>query len=114
MPTRLAVTLLLLGAVFAPPAITAQTFSPPEEPRHSMPERGYDLRHLRLDLAFDWEKKEISGTATNTLAPLRSGLDHLEFHAVELAVTRVRLRAASAPANEPGEELPFSLDPAAQ
>ncbi|HEX3530621.1 MAG TPA: M1 family metallopeptidase [Thermoanaerobaculia bacterium] len=114
MPTRLAVTLLLLGSVFAPPATPAQTFSPPEEPRHYMPERGYDLRHLRLDLAFDWEKKEVSGTATNTLAPLRSGLDHLEFHAVDLVVTRVRLRAASAPVKEPGEELPFSLDPAAQ
>jgi len=114
MPTRLAATLLLAGSLCGPLAGAAQTFSPPGEPRHYMPERGYDLRHLRLDLAFDGEKREVAGTATNTLAPLRPGLDHLEFHAVELAVTRVRLRAASAPANEPGEELPFSLDPAAQ
>src|SRR6185369_8387904 len=97
--------LLLLAAATGLPAAEPQSFSPPEEPRHYMPERGYDLRHLRLDLAFDWEKKEVSGTATNTLAPLRPGLDHLEFHAAGLEVARVRLA---------GEELPFSRDPAAQ
>jgi aminopeptidase N len=102
--TRLAVLLLLTSAA-ALAAAEPQAFSPPEEPRHYMPERGYDLRDVRLDLAFDWEKREVSGTATNTLAPLRPGLDHLEFHAAGLEVTRVRLA---------GEELPFSRDPAAQ
>jgi aminopeptidase N len=82
-------------------------FAPPDEPRHDMPERGYDLRHLRLDLSFDMARGEVSGTATNTLAPLRPGLDRLIFHAAELAVRRVRL------AGHEGD-LPFSLDPVAR
>jgi len=102
---------LALGSTAGLEAGERRPFAPPDEPRHYMPERGYDLRHLRLDLTFDWGKRQVAGTATNTLSPLRPGLDHLVFHAAELEVTRVRLIPAGAQA---GEELRFSLDPAAQ
>src|SRR5688500_6176442 len=74
-----------------------------------MPEREYDLLHLRLDLAFDWEQRTVSGTATNTLVPLRPQTGALVFHAVDLEVSRVRLAGSGGTA-----DLRFSLDPAAR
>jgi aminopeptidase N len=88
-----------------------ERFTAPEtEPRY-MPERDYDLLHLRLDLDFDWEERTVSGTATNSLVPLRPGTASLVFHAADLDVIRVRLGDG---AGAQATELPFSLDPAAQ
>lgn len=109
---RLALALLLLANPFAVSSIQAQEnapgtrpFAAPDALPSYMPDREYDLRHLRLDLAFDPAAKSVSGTATNTLTPLRPGTSTLVFHAVDLRVSRVRLGEA---------ELPFTLDPAAQ
>jgi aminopeptidase N len=98
--------LLLAGAAALPgaPGLAREPFATPDTPRQYPPARQYDLEHLRLELSFDWEKRSVAGTATNTLVPLLPGLDHLIFHAVELRVERVRLA---------GKELPFTLDPEA-
>jgi aminopeptidase N len=94
--------LLLLGAANAPPgAAVPRPFAPPETPPRYMPSRQYDLQHLRLDLAFDWDARSVSGTATNTLAPLRAGLDAVVFHAVGLEVRSARVD---------GAERPFTVD----
>jgi aminopeptidase N len=87
-----------------------ERFTPPDTAPRYMPERDYDLLHLRLDLDFDWEKRSVSGTATNLLTPLRPDTAQLVFHAADLDVTRVRLGKEG----ESTTELPFSLDPAAQ
>jgi aminopeptidase N len=99
------VLLVLCAAGMRPAAAERMPFAPAGQTPQYAPARQYDLRHLRLDLAFDWSGGAVSGTATNTLSPLRSGLDHLVFHAAGLDVQRVRLA---------GAELPFTLDPAAQ
>ena len=99
----LPVLLLLLAAVPGAPE-GRQPFAPGAPPQE-MPERAFDLRHVRLDLAFDWKKGEVAGTATNTLAPLRPGTDTLVFHAADLRVSKVRLA---------GQDLWFSLDPQAE
>ncbi len=70
-----------------------------------MPTRQYDLQHLRLDLAFDWDAKSVAGTATNTLVPLLPGLQALVFHAEGLDVQKVRVG---------GAERPFTVDPGAE
>jgi aminopeptidase N len=108
----LALALLLLAAPPAASPMLAQENAPGTRPFAApgalpsyMPARELDLRHLRLDLAFDPEAKAVSGTATNTLTPLRPGTGTLVFHAVDLQVSRVRLGDS---------ELPFSLDPAAE
>ena len=103
----LARALPVLLLLLAMPGVSEEGRRPfaPGAPRRDMPERGYDLRHLRLDLGFDWPKGEVAGTATNTLAPLRPGTDALVFHAAGLQVSKVRLA---------GEELRFSLDPQAE
>lgn len=106
--TRAALLTFLLFALPALPAITQrEPFAPPDTPLKYMPARQYDLEHLRLDLAFDWDRRSVEGTATNTLVPLLPGLDTLVFHAAGLDVRRVRLAGGSA-------DLPFALNPEAQ
>ncbi len=100
----LPVLLLLLFAA-APGAPEGRQPFAPDAPPQDMPERTFDLRHLRLDLVFDWKEGEVAGTATNTLAPLRPGTDTLVFHAAGLQVSKVRLA---------GAELRFSFDPKAE
>lgn len=99
--------LALLPLLAATPPILAERgpFSPPDTPPHYMPSRQYDLQHVRLDLAFDWDQKSVEGTATNTLAPLLPGLQAVVLHAAELDVRKVRVG---------GAERPFTLDPRAQ
>ena len=103
--TRALPVLLFLLFAAAPGAPEGRKPFAPGAPPQEMPERAFDLRHVRLDLAFDWKKGEVAGTATNTLAPLRPGTDTLVFHAADLRVSKVRLA---------GEDLRFSLDPQAE
>lgn len=110
-PTRALAVLALLLAGFGEAGRADERFAAPEAARQYMPERAYDLLHLRLDLDFDWEKRTVSGTATSTLTPLRPDTASLVFHAADLDVTRVRLEETGAGR---AAELPFSLDPAAQ
>lgn len=102
--TRALPVLLLLLFAAAPGSSQGRQPFAPGAPPQEMPERAFDLRHVRLDLAFDWKKGEVAGTATNTLAPLRPGTDTLVFHAADLKVSKVRLA---------GADLRFSLDPQA-
>ncbi|HKI04830.1 MAG TPA: M1 family aminopeptidase [Thermoanaerobaculia bacterium] len=105
--TRVLPVLLLLPlAAAALPGLAQQQqpFAPPGTPPRYMPPRQYDLQHLRLDLAFDWDAKSVAGTATNTLVPLLPGLESLVFHAEGLDVRKVRVG---------GAERPFSVDPRA-
>src|SRR6478672_7647257 len=103
---RLSVILLVLAAQPARQSLAErEPFAPEGTPPRYMPARQYDLQHLKLDLAFDWDAKSVEGTATQTLAPLLPGLDALVFHAAGLEVRQVRVN---------GAERPFSLDPQAQ
>jgi aminopeptidase N len=95
---------LILTAPLAGSAVP-MPFSPAGTPLRYMPSRQYDLQHLRLDLAFDWDARSIAGTATNTLSPLLPGLDELVFHAAGLDVQNVRVD---------GQSRPFTVDPRAR
>lgn len=113
-PTRALAVLALLLAALGGTGRADERFTAPDTPPRYMPERVYDLLHLRLDLDFDWEKRTVSGTATHTLVPLRPETASLVFHAVDLDVTRVRLGVGASGEPGTGTELPFSLDPGAQ
>jgi aminopeptidase N len=104
MAARLCLSFLLALATAFPGAAIPLPFSPPGTPPSYMPSRQYDLQHLRLDLAFDWDAKSVAGTATNALSPLLPGLDSLVFHAVGLDIQKVRVD---------GAERSFSVDPQA-
>jgi aminopeptidase N len=107
LKARLIVLLLLALAVLPTLPVFAERepFAPEGTPPRYMPTRQYDLQHLKLDLAFDWDAKSVAGTATHTLTPLLPGLDSLVFHAAGLDVHQVRVN---------GAERPFALDPQAQ
>src|SRR5437764_8685782 len=103
--TVLASLLLLILAAAVPGRAAPRDFAPEGTPARYMPTRQYDLQHLKLDLAFDWDARSVAGTATETLTPLLPGLDSLVFNAAGLEVGKVRIN---------GAERPFSLDPQAQ
>src|SRR6266850_239131 len=69
--------LLLLALAALPVIAEREPFAPEGTPPRYMPARQYDLQHLKLDLAFDWDAKSVAGTATHTLTPLLPGLDSL-------------------------------------
>ncbi|MEX1254395.1 MAG: M1 family aminopeptidase [Dehalococcoidia bacterium] len=77
-------------------------FALPGDTPHYARDRVVDVRHIKLEIDIDPEAKRIAGTAHHTFAPINDGLTHLEFDAVEMEISGVRL--------EGGEQLPFSLD----
>ena len=105
--TRATLVLLTLLLPALPAFAEREPFAPPDTRPHYMPARQYDLQHVRLDLAFDWDQRSVEGTATNTLMPLLPGLETLVFHGAGLDIRRVRLAGGDA-------DLPFTLDPEAQ
>ncbi|MBI4583980.1 MAG: DUF3458 domain-containing protein [Planctomycetes bacterium] len=58
---------------------------PPREP----PDRPADALHLKLEVAFDWDKEEVAGKATHTLRSFRKNLSRITLDGVELDVQRV-------------------------
>src|SRR4051794_5583832 len=84
-------SLLALGLLAAAAPAAGHGFAPEGTPPRYMPTRQFDLQHLRLDLAFDWDAKSVAGTATNTLLPLLPGLDSVVLDAAELDVRKVRV-----------------------
>ncbi|MBI3467109.1 MAG: DUF3458 domain-containing protein [Planctomycetes bacterium] len=88
-PISLATLLIVcLGTIAA-----AQTKRGPfVEPPHSVRTRSFDVRHLRLDLTFDWDRRELRGRATHWLKPF-ARTRTVELDAVDLGVERVSLES---------------------
>ena len=63
--------------------------------------RNIDVKHVALDLRFDWAKRQAWGTATITLAPLTE-TDHVALDAAKLTISTVSSRG--------GTKLPFTCD----
>jgi aminopeptidase N len=74
----------------------------PFQPAHVEPnwprDRSAEIRHIKIELALDFEHRRISGTATHRIAAIVDGLATLEFDATELAIAAVRAG---------GEPVPF-------
>src|SRR5689334_8245316 len=62
---------------------------PGVRPRYA-PDRAFQVRHLRLELALDWEKKAVAGRATLALRRLHAARQ-IELDAVEMDIARVSL-----------------------
>jgi aminopeptidase N len=60
-------------------------------PLHNVRSRDYDMRHIALDLKFDWEKEQTYGTATITLAPLFAGMKMVNLDAGLMMINSVKL-----------------------
>src|SRR5258705_375713 len=64
------------------------------QPDHIEPkwarDRSANIRHIKLEVALDFDAKTISGTATHRLSAITGPLDRLEFDATELTISAVR------------------------
>lgn len=77
-------------------------FAPPRATFHYSPDRTCDLQNVDLDVDVDYPNRSISGTATNTLSPLRSGITEVTLHAgTALEIGKVTLD---------GKEVGFARD----
>ena len=76
----------------------------PLPPKRYSPNHDYDMRHIALDLQFDWEREQVLGTATLSFAPLANNLRRVEFDAANMTFTSVKLLS--------GTELQYEADPA--
>ena len=94
-------------------------------------DRAANIKHIKLEVTLDFEKKRISGTATHRLSAIAGPLDRLEFDAAELEIRAVRagsdgrepasfetsdgkLRIGLARALGAGEEIEIAIDYAGQ
>ena len=102
------------------------------QPDHVEPkwprDRSANIKHIKLEVALDFDAKTISGTATHRLSAITGPLDRLEFDAAELAISAVRaggepasfetadgkLRISLPRALGAGEELEVAIDYSAQ
>ncbi len=55
------------------------------------PSRTYDAQHYRIEVRFDADRKQVIGSTTVTLVPLRSKLDSLILHAVDMDVSSLTI-----------------------
>ena len=66
----------------------------PFQPAHVEPnwprDRSAEIKHIKIELALDFERRRIAGTATHRIAAIADGLAALEFDAAELAISAVR------------------------
>ncbi len=64
------------------------------QPQHVEPkwarDRAVNIKHIKLEVALDFDAKKISGTATHRLSAITGPLERLEFDAAELEINAVR------------------------
>lgn len=83
----LLVTVLLLISVWSPAPLSAATLSPaPVIYSARIPD--YDIKHLIIDLAFDWKLRRATGTAAITFK-MTKPLDVVHFDAGNLDIAKI-------------------------
>ena len=60
-------------------------------PAHYIRSRDYDMKHIALDLKFDWNKEQAFGTATITLAPLVPDFQKVNLDAGLMVFNSIKL-----------------------
>ncbi len=63
--------------------------------------RDFDMRHIALNLKFDWDKEQTFGTATITLAPLMTDFQKINLDAGAMIINSVKMS---------GKDLKFEYD----
>jgi len=60
---------------------------------HHTPDRQVAVKHLKLDLRFDYDRRYVEGLATFTLSPINDDLMSFELDIAEMSIKRVTLTA---------------------
>ena len=84
------------------PTPKARSFELTGDRVHYAPDRPADVKHVKLDIALDFEREAVSGTVSTTFSVLYEEVKTISFDAIELQIERVTL--------EDGKELAFSAD----
>src|SRR5712671_5843535 len=88
-----------LGQATATPSPTprpqAQRAQRPFPPPQYIPAHDYDQRNIKLDLRVDWEKEQLIGTATITLAPTVKDLRRVDLDAAFMTISSAALAAGT-------------------
>src|SRR5215471_16749297 len=79
---------------------------PGARPRYA-PDRAFDVTHIRLDIALDFERRSVSGTATLRLTPIGAAQEArpLALDAVEMEILSVAVAGSPAAFDYDGEKL---------
>ena len=95
----LAVLVLLSPAAIVRSApnfnVSSQTASSsssrPFPPPQYIPSHDYDVRHIALDLRFDWQQEQALGTETITFSPLVNDLKSITLDAASMSFSFIKL-----------------------
>ena len=81
-------------------------------PVHYVRSREFDMRHIALNLKFDWEKEQTFGTATITLASLATNFQKVNLDAGAMQINSVTMNGKNLTFNydEPNSNLTVNLD----
>lgn len=71
--------------------LQARSFALPGDRPHFAPDRPADVRHIRLEIALDFEHEMVSGTVYTTFSALYEELKTLTLDAVNLHIEQVSL-----------------------
>jgi aminopeptidase N len=73
------------------PNPVARTFALPGDTLQYPPDRPADVRHIKIDIALDFEQETISGTVYTTFSALFEEVKSIAFDAVELHIQKVTI-----------------------
>jgi len=94
--------------------VTARkSFHLPESRVHYPPQRDFRTKHIRVDLAIDFERKSIDGSCTLDLEPMRRDLGRIVLDAGELDVGTVEVDGRPAEFECDNANLSVTVEPAA-
>ena len=71
-------------------------------PTHYIHDHDFDARHVALDLKFNWQREETSGTETFLFRPTVANLRAITLDAAEMTINSVKIPG--------GEALKFNMD----
>src|SRR5262245_22364514 len=60
---------------------------------HHAPDRRVAIKHLKLDLRFDDDRRSVEGAGAFTLSPMNDGLTSFELDIAEMTIKSVKLTA---------------------
>ncbi|GHO53954.1 M1 family aminopeptidase [Ktedonobacter robiniae] len=94
-------SLLFMQGQEALPNPPARNYELPGDTLHYAPDRPGDVKHVKLDIALDFDQEVISGTIYTTFTALYEEAKSVTFDAIELSIDKVAL--------VDGPELNYSL-----
>jgi aminopeptidase N len=91
------------------PTPKARNFELPGDRVQYAPDRPADVKHVKLEIALDFEQETVSGTVYTTFSALYDEVSTISFDAVELHVERVTLDGKEQEFSTNGKQLLVTL-----